>query len=151
DRYESKTPLRLPHLDVRRIDSIVCSEDGTLFACGGDNYAVHVYDAAHGVPRYEVGGGDEFYGLCFSPGRKPLFSQRDKDLSVWDLVGGAPPLKYQGAPRGVDRAIVSADDRLVVGTGYESLAVWLDGAPTPVFVAKEHGNPTLCALSPDGA
>jgi WD40 repeat protein len=152
DRYESKTPLRLPHLEVRRIDSIACSNAGTLFACGGDNYSVYVYDGRYGVQRYEFGGGDEFEGLAFSPDGNHLYTGDENGLSECDLVGGSSPTKYQVASGSMDRAILSPDNRLVVGAGFGGLAVWHKGNPTPLFVVKDYGYgyPSLCALSPDG-
>jgi WD40 repeat protein len=152
DRYESRTPLRLPHLDVRRIDSIACSDTGTLFACGGDNYSVYVYDGRHGVQRYEFGGGDEFERLAFSPDGKHLYTGEENGLSECDLVCGSPHTKYQGAPGSLDRAILSSDNRLVVGTGFGGLAVWRKENHIPLFTVKDYGYgyPTLCALSPDG-
>lgn len=160
DRYASDTPLRLPDLDVRRIDSIACSESGTLFACGGDNDSIYVYDGAHGVKRYHFFGGDEYEGLAFSSDEKFLFTGDDKPpfgnpasgLSQCNLSEDETPVKYIGAATSVDRAIISRDNRLLVGTGAGSLAAWLLGKPSPEFIVEDYGYryPTQCALSPDG-
>lgn len=72
--------------------SIAFSPDGKMFACGGRDHSVRIWDAASANERRRLRGSrDEVRAVAFSPDGNTLVSgSKDGAVKAWSTVGRQP-------------------------------------------------------------
>jgi WD40 repeat protein len=98
------------------IQSIAVAPGGRRVATGGQDEAVHVWDAAEGKElRTLPGQGGWVNDVCFSPDGRKLAASSPKRLRVWDDAGGK--LLIDAAGEGGTPAFAPDGRTLAVGRG----------------------------------
>ncbi|KAL2492443.1 Receptor for activated C kinase 1B [Abeliophyllum distichum] len=67
------------------VNTAVVSPDGSLYASGGKDGVILLWDLAEGKKLYSLEVGSVIHSLCFSPNRYWLFAATEASIKIWDL------------------------------------------------------------------
>lgn len=142
------------------VGAVASTADGTVFATGGADGVVRIWDGAtRGArPVFELSGhAGPIDDLRFSPdGLRVASVAVDKTLRLWSVADGAP-FAQAAIPGGATSvAWTSAGKRLVTAGADGALRVWnvpvaAGGEVAAVREMKGHGGPVTCVDSIPGA
>jgi hypothetical protein len=103
--------------------------NGRLFATGGWNKTVHVYDARTMREVYHLAQAEQVYGLAFSAdGSRLLSSEPSQNAHLWDLSTGREIRHIHVGPNPVRSIALSENGGLAVVPGDDSTVVVYDMA-----------------------
>lgn len=137
---------------ARPLQALAVSDIGKIFATGGEDSIVRIWDSVATQPRLSLEGHrGAVRGLAFD-GVYLASAGDDGVIRLWDWLTGEPmrTMNHEGAVRAV---AFSPDGRILASAGSDqSIRFWNPTTGTELIALREHvGRVTCLAFSPDGA
>jgi WD40 repeat protein len=149
-----RTPLRENHNGI--VHALAFSRDGRLFATGGNDGKIRVWNRdPKPVQEFNQGGGEVSTAL-FSADAQALFSTGlDNSARQWNLSSGVESVRYDTtASRQFCLALSPGEDRVAIGSEDGTLGLYgVDGSGrlARVNVTQVEGFTTSLVFSSDGS
>ncbi|MFO1500493.1 MAG: protein kinase [Verrucomicrobiota bacterium] len=150
---EDWRPLWEPVLTPGAIQPTALSPDGNVFATGGPDGYVRLWETHHGQLLREMKQAAHVKGLRFSPeGARLIAGSADGVAVIWDVHTGQPRVKLEGHTAEILSVEFSQDGQKAVTASYDStVRVWnaLTGQPLGPIL-RHQGEASHASFSPDG-